>query len=254
MGRDLFGIKFGAHLAAHLTPEWRSQYLQYDAMVAILYAAVDRAPLDSEIARNRYFLRINERFFAYCHKELLKINVFFGEKLSESIRRFENLRTELNYFNKPLLINESEQSLLRQRRRRYEKIVRSNYRHIDDLKLAFSELYLLLVLLQNYQTLNHMGFKKILTKHDKLFHQINGIEWLKTNVDTSPFVSYQQVSSLIDEVEILVTDHLENGNRRKIFVFSIVLFLRIFFCSYKGKNEKFLVHFSPIIGLFWFVL
>jgi SPX domain protein involved in polyphosphate accumulation len=254
MGRDLFGIKFGAHLAAHLTPEWRSQYLQYDAMVAILYAAVDRAPLDSEIARNRYFLRINERFFAYCHKELLKINVFFGEKLSESIRRFENLRTELNYFNKPLLINESEQSLLRQRRRRYEKIVRSNYRHIDDLKLAFSELYLLLVLLQNYQTLNHMGFKKILTKHDKLFHQINGIEWLKTNVDTSPFVSYQQVSSLIDEVEILVTDHLENGNRRKIIFFSIVLFLRIFFCSYKGKNEKFLVHFSPIIGLFWFVL
>jgi SPX domain protein involved in polyphosphate accumulation len=214
MGRDLFGIKFGAHLTAHLTPEWRSQYLQYEAMVAILYAAVDRAPADSEITRNRYFLRINERFFAYCNKELLKINVFFGEKLSESIRRFEKLRTELNYFKKPLIINESEESLIRQRRPRDEKILRSNYHRIDDLKLAFSELYLLLVLLQNYQTLNHMGFKKILTKHDKLFHEIHGIEWLKTNVDTSPFVSNQQVSSLIDEVEILVTDHLENGNRK----------------------------------------
>ncbi|CAF4110790.1 unnamed protein product, partial [Rotaria sp. Silwood1] len=82
-------------------------------------------------------------------------------------------------------------------------------------KLAFSELYLLLVLLQNYQTLNYMGFKKILTKHDKLFHKINGIEWFKTNIDSSPFVSNQQVSNLIDEVEILVTDHLENVNRKK---------------------------------------
>jgi SPX domain protein involved in polyphosphate accumulation len=215
MGRDLFGIKFGAHLAAHLTPEWRSQYLQYEAIVAILYAAVDRAPSNSEITRHRYFTRINERFFAYCNKELLKINVFFGEKLSESIRRFEELRTELNYFKKPLIINESEQTIIRQRRRRkHKKLLRSNYHRIDDLKLAFSELYLLLVLLQNYQTLNHMGFKKILTKHDKLFHENNGIEWLKTNVDTSPFVNNQQVSSLIDEVEILVTDHLENGNRK----------------------------------------
>ncbi|CAF1001418.1 unnamed protein product [Rotaria sp. Silwood1] len=214
MGRDLFGIKFGAHLAAHLTPEWRSQYLQYEAMVAILYAAVDRAPSHAETTRNRYFSRIDERFFAYCNKELFKINVFFGEKLSESIRRFEQLRTELKYFKKHLTINESEQTIIR-RRRQYRKILRSNYNHINDLKLAFSELYLLLVLLQNYQTLNYMGFKKILTKHDKLFHKINGIEWFKTNIDSSPFVSNQQVSNLIDEVEILVTDHLENVNRKK---------------------------------------
>jgi SPX domain protein involved in polyphosphate accumulation len=213
MGRDLFGIKFGAHLSAHLTPEWRSQYLQYEAMVAILYAAVDRAPLDREIIRHRYFSRINERFFTYCNKELLKMNVFFGEKLSESIRRFEELRRELNYFKKPLIMNESEQSIIRQRR--HKKLLRSNYHRIDDLKLAFSELYLLLVLLQNYQTLNYMGFKKILTKHDKLFHETNGIEWLKINVDTSPCFNNQQVSSLIDEVELLVTDYLENGNRKK---------------------------------------
>ncbi|CAF3364269.1 unnamed protein product, partial [Rotaria socialis] len=41
------------------------------------------------------------------------------------------------------------------------------------------------------------------------------IEWLKINIDSSPFVSNQQVSSLIDEVETVVTDHLENGNRKK---------------------------------------
>lgn len=39
---------------------------------------------------------------------------------------------------------------------------------IRKLKVAFSEFYLSLVLLQNYQTLNYSGFRKILKKHDKV--------------------------------------------------------------------------------------
>lgn len=39
---------------------------------------------------------------------------------------------------------------------------------IHDIKLAFSEFYLSLILLQNYQTLNFTGFRKILKKHDKV--------------------------------------------------------------------------------------
>ena len=41
-------------------------------------------------------------------------------------------------------------------------------RKIHDIKLAFSEFYLSLILLQNYQTLNFTGFRKILKKHDKV--------------------------------------------------------------------------------------
>lgn len=41
-------------------------------------------------------------------------------------------------------------------------------RKLQDLKLAFSEFYLSLILLQNYQTLNNTGFRKILKKHDKV--------------------------------------------------------------------------------------
>ena len=41
-------------------------------------------------------------------------------------------------------------------------------RTLHDLKLAFSEFYLGLILLQNYQTLNFTGFRKILKKHDKV--------------------------------------------------------------------------------------
>jgi len=45
-------------------------------------------------------------------------------------------------------------------------------RKLRDLKLAFSEFYLSLILLQNYQTLNHTGFRKILKKHDKVSYCI----------------------------------------------------------------------------------
>ena len=53
----------------------------------------------------------------------------------------------------------------------------SQYRKKHDLKLAFSEYYLMLVLLRNYQTLNYTGFRKILKKHDKLFETTRGEEW-----------------------------------------------------------------------------
>jgi hypothetical protein len=48
---------------------------------------------------------------------------------------------------------------------------------INDLKVAFSEYYLMLVLLQRYQLLNFTGFRKVLKKHDKRFHTTRGDEW-----------------------------------------------------------------------------
>ena len=51
---------------------------------------------------------------------------------------------------------------------RQRKIKQKQFRKEHDLKLAFSEFYLSLILLQNYQTLNFTGFRKILKKHDKV--------------------------------------------------------------------------------------
>lgn len=45
-------------------------------------------------------------------------------------------------------------------------------RKMRELKLAFSEFYLSLILLQNYQNLNYTGFRKILKKHDKVIFEI----------------------------------------------------------------------------------
>lgn len=67
-----------------------------------------------------------------------------------------------------------EKSIEIMRKIRMERI---HDRKIDDLKMAFSELYLMLVLLRNYQTLNSTGFRKILKKHDKLFQTTRGEEW-----------------------------------------------------------------------------
>ena len=51
------------------------------------------------------------------------------------------------------------------------------YRKRNDLKLALSEFYLMLILLKDYQTLNFTGFRKILKKHDKLFETARGDQW-----------------------------------------------------------------------------
>lgn len=56
-------------------------------------------------------------------------------------------------------------------------VFKRSRRKQTDLKLAFSEFYLMLILLQNYQQLNYMGFRKILKKHDKLFSTQRGENW-----------------------------------------------------------------------------
>jgi len=74
----------------------------------------------------------------------------------------------------PLIRVLPERLLERTREKQTERV---QYRKRNDLKLAFSEFYLMLVLLQNYQTLNFTGFRKILKKHDKLFQTVRGDEW-----------------------------------------------------------------------------
>ena len=49
----------------------------------------------------------------------------------------------------------------------YSQVAFSAKTH-HDLKLAYSEFYLSLILIQNYQNLNFTGFRKILKKHDKV--------------------------------------------------------------------------------------
>ena len=143
----------------------------------------------------KYFANFEESFFNYCEGELQRVNTFFTgkpslpndslfeyslyenflvEKLAEAQRKFVALRGELKayYAHKDALSsNDNHVSKIPWFAELVDKEVRKKkrrYHRLHDLKLAFSEFYLSLIFLQNFQNLNFTGFRKILKKHDKV--------------------------------------------------------------------------------------
>ncbi|KAI5735018.1 hypothetical protein M8J77_013156 [Diaphorina citri] len=209
-------MKFAEHLSAHITPEWRKQYINYEEMKALLYQAMEEAPsletTEPEVI-SRYFRMFDENFFHYCDKELKKINLFYSEKLAEATRKFSNLRNELK--------RSQEETMKSAKAKRKSALLLSRHktdvpaRKLQELKLAFSEYYLSLILLQNYQNLNFTGFRKILKKHDKLLNVDVGAKWRAEHVDVSHFYVNKDINHLISETEATVTSELEEGDRQK---------------------------------------
>ena len=74
--------------------------------------------------------------------------------------------------------------------------------------MALSEFYLSLVIIQDYQKYNLLGFKKINKKFDKnLFCKLGG-KWFDTNVKKSDFNNSNEIESLILTVNYLHSKHL----------------------------------------------
>lgn len=314
-------MKFAEHLLAHITPEWRRQYIVYEDMKTMLYEAIESMPTletSDPLEIERLTRAFDEDFLAFCEKELFKINVFYEEKLAEAKRKFDTLRKEMdalalehqqqqlqhnqntNIFrssigrlvgNNSSIYNDSAfKSTVNLRHRQnmlsgdQRSIIgtsnnnnntnnnskkhvqigsaitpiksrqqssttinispsstvtqntsltasRSPHHHqsygtlsssvgidkkkLQDLKLAFSEFYLSLVLLQNYQRLNFTGFRKIFKKHDKLFGNESGKRWHHAHVECAFFHTNKDVDKLIEETENIVTFQLESGDRQK---------------------------------------
>ena len=90
---------------------------------------------------------------------MTKINTFYAEKLAEAQRKYATLKAELSLSHEPEK-KSSDKKLLGIGKKAKEAIVYKDKVHprkLQDLKLAFSEYYLSLVLLQNYQNLNYTG-------------------------------------------------------------------------------------------------
>uniref|UniRef100_A0A8W7P8C4 SPX domain-containing protein n=1 Tax=Anopheles coluzzii TaxID=1518534 RepID=A0A8W7P8C4_ANOCL len=203
-------MKFAEHLSAHITPEWRKQYINYEEMKAMLYTANEEAPaLDSveEDVRKRHFANFDENFYHYCDQELKKINTFYSEKLAEATRKYAALNTQLR------TTLEGQQKS--KSKGHSHKPINLPYRKAQELKLAFSEFYLSLILLQNYQNLNHTGFRKILKKHDKILASDNGARYQKEHVEMSHFFINKDIDKLINDTETTVTTQLEGGDRQR---------------------------------------
>lgn len=215
-------MKFGQQLVTHLTPEWRKQYIRYEELKSMLYNMVLEAPgagsgevIDSE-ERQRYFTQMDEKFFAECEQELTKINLFFTQKMAEAQGKFHELTHEMEAF-KQLIASKGAQGGAMDRLRRTDSIREMKKEHTktaQELKFAFSEFYLSLVLLQNYQQLNGTGFRKILKKHDKLVGNERGLDWRVSRVEKSPFFLNREIESLINNTETMVINELEGGNRQ----------------------------------------
>ncbi|XP_016956254.1 xenotropic and polytropic retrovirus receptor 1 [Drosophila biarmipes] len=207
-------MKFAEHLTAHITPEWRKQYINYEEMKAMLYAAIEQSPSAELVEREmvtRYFTKFDEEFFHYCDKELAKINTFYSEKMAEATRKYGSLRSELT---EALEMGHPKKLPAWKRR---TPLGKKNVpaRKIQDLKLAFSEFYLGLILLQNYQNLNFTGFRKILKKHDKLLSVDYGARWRTDHVEAAHFYTNKDIDRLIQETEQAVTQDIEGGDRQK---------------------------------------
>ncbi|XP_063703623.1 solute carrier family 53 member 1 [Culicoides brevitarsis] len=203
-------MKFAEHLSAHITPEWRKQYINYEEMKAMIYMAVEKAPSAEAVDEGvlqRHFANFDETFFHFCDSELKKINTFYSEKLAEATRKFAALQVELK--------TALEATANPKAKQKTNKKTALPYRKAQELKLAFSEFYLSLILLQNYQNLNHTGFRKILKKHDKLLRVNDGAKWHKENVESSHFFTNKDIDRIIAECEACVTEQLESGDRQK---------------------------------------
>ncbi|CAK9291988.1 unnamed protein product [Gordionus sp. m RMFG-2023] len=192
----------------------------------------------SHAEQERFQINFDEEFFNFCESELTKINTFFAEKLAEATRKLASLKFELSVFAESSPDTKGAHKLcaslyaLDKNRHTAEAARASqgwirwlalsgesgngkNKKKADDLKLAFSEYYLSLVLLQNYQQLNYTGFRKILKKHDKLFSTDTGNKWKIQNVDNAPFYVNQDINRFIQDVETLYTNVLVAGDRTK---------------------------------------
>ena len=95
---------------------------------------------------------------SFTFAELTKINTFYSEKLAEATRKFAALKSELScQYDHHNPKGQSDNNFFRLKKTSKPKEEKLPPRKLQDLKLAFSEYYLSLVLLQNYQNLNFTG-------------------------------------------------------------------------------------------------
>ncbi|KAK6024279.1 SPX domain protein [Ostertagia ostertagi] len=205
-------MKFGEQLASHLTPEWRKQYIDYEALKNLLYDNMLEVPSEED-RREEHIAQMDEKFFNECDNELTKINLFFSQKIAEAQGKYHELQTDLQMF-KEAIQTRTEPTTLRRRFGARDKLHKETAKTSQQLKLAFSEFYLSLVLVQNFQQLNGTGFRKILKKHDKLTGNERGLDWRINKVEKSSFFLNREIETLINNVETSVINELEGGNRQ----------------------------------------
>uniref|UniRef100_W5KK34 Uncharacterized protein n=1 Tax=Astyanax mexicanus TaxID=7994 RepID=W5KK34_ASTMX len=149
--------------------------------------------------------------FKTCDKELMKVNSFYSEKLTEANRRLvlfgiialDSSAQEMggdNYANlhlhayKPTLRKKSE---------------------LHKLKTAAGDVYLSLVFLQSYQEINYKALHKIMKKYDAKFECEHGLQWKTERLDASVLhTERNHCGQMMFRLETFMLQ-LEGGNKQK---------------------------------------
>ena len=75
-------------------------------------------------------------------------------------------------------------------------------KNAKELKMAMSEFYLSLIIIQDYQKYNLIGFKKINKKFDKNLDWDEGSQWFARKVKKSDLNNSDEIDKLILKVKI----------------------------------------------------
>jgi len=159
-----------------------------------------------------YYRAFEETFLTECQTELDGVNNFFLEKILEARRKHGHLKLQLLAYSRVPGHTGSDSSLLSNQRADSSSIQKKTMT-TRQLSYAYAEFYLSLVLIQNYQSLNETGFRKICKKYDKNMKSVAAGRWFVENVLVAPFTEVRQLQRMTIEVEDLYTVHLANGDR-----------------------------------------
>ncbi|XP_037710436.1 xenotropic and polytropic retrovirus receptor 1 [Drosophila subpulchrella] len=208
-------MKFGQTLDTLMVPEWRQQYMNYNELKNMILNAVDKAPNRSS-ANNAYYRDFEILFFATCKVELTKVNDFFVHKQAEAHRKLATLNFQLTLMGRHRTQQDPRGSIS-SRASTSSRSLHDNRKKppLNKLRLAMSEFYLSLIMLQNYQTLNMTAFRKICKKYDKNLKSEAGSGWYERFIMRASFAMTTQLDRMIGTTEDLYTEYLAGGDRSK---------------------------------------
>ena len=121
------------------------------------------------------------------------------------MRKFNTLKEQLSLSEEPNMRNNQVRQKIRAKIYRHflQDVYIGARKNGKELKLAFSEYYLSLIIIQDYQKFNLTGFRKINKKFDKNFLCDLGKEWFDSKVKESELNEGKDIENLITKVLLM---------------------------------------------------
>eukprot|EP01135_Chromosphaera_perkinsii_P008926 Nk52_evm36s1524 gene=Nk52_evmTU36s1524 len=200
-------MKFGKTFLASANTEWNGHYLPYNHMKGLINDVVDeyrtlKNPTAEVLKETESYLK----FTSVLDREMVAINQFYTEKEEEFDLEYTTLCTR--------------HMEMRDRRNSYENSkAMAVGSWAEPMRNQFHNLYIEVVLLIEYGSLNFQAFKKILSKFDKRTGKICDLSGSYHSIlAQQTFNTSPKVDELMQTIENSYADVFCEGNRRAAIV------------------------------------